>query len=272
MTLLSSLEFNRGVTEILIDGKSFGKVDLYAPRNATRRQVEVFKTDGLTPGKHTIRVVTTGEKNEAAEGTYVEIDAFVIRNTVSAASFIAEKLTVLPLSSATEVVLTFTVRADGKEATAVIPVTVPAYLPSFSDGVIREEAPGIDRIATSDFSAFVSSSRAEEGKSNLRFLLAADLEVLADNDGLCLTVVFEDEAGNRVKSLTKNAVTELSFYREVLAGGRTCRAEEGSALFGFVITDVPDNAWQRVRVVLSTGEEISSAFMGGILTAEALFA
>ena len=162
ISFLSSLESNRGLAEIVLDGVSQGKFDLYSA--AAVRQSEVFRADNLSPGQHTIQVVVTGEKNPAAVGAYVDVDAFVVRNRVETPGSVAKVLTVTqpqqgetqltmpvvpngfeilltassdesvislsgaitPQETEREVALTFTVSKDGLSAQAVRTVTVPA--------------------------------------------------------------------------------------------------------------------------------------------------
>ena len=73
LTYIASKTANRGIAEIFIDGESYGRVDCYAAEPQT--QVEVFSIDNLPAGEHTLQIRATGEKNEAADGTYVEVDA-----------------------------------------------------------------------------------------------------------------------------------------------------------------------------------------------------
>ncbi len=71
-------ESNRGVAEVFIDGSSVGKFDQYAP--STEQTALIYKAEGLSEGEHTIKVVVTGEKNDASLGTYIDIDGFISRS------------------------------------------------------------------------------------------------------------------------------------------------------------------------------------------------
>lgn len=77
ISYIASKEFNRGYADIFIDGVFQATVDLYAPKDSTKRQAEVFTKDGLDPNEeHTIKVVVKGEKNPLSQGTYIDVDAF----------------------------------------------------------------------------------------------------------------------------------------------------------------------------------------------------
>ncbi len=73
---VASLENNRGIAEVYLDGEYRGRFDLYSA--GAVRQDPVFADNDLEYGEHTIRVVVTGEKNPLAAGAYVDVDAFEI--------------------------------------------------------------------------------------------------------------------------------------------------------------------------------------------------
>lgn len=49
-------------------------VDAYSALN---HQVTLFKRTDLTPGRHTITITVTSQKNAASAGTFQDVDAFV---------------------------------------------------------------------------------------------------------------------------------------------------------------------------------------------------
>ncbi|MGM9680437.1 MAG: hypothetical protein ACI3XR_02920 [Eubacteriales bacterium] len=81
ISLICSMESNRGIAEIFLDGVSKGTVDLYS--ETARRQVTVFTQDDLANGSHTLRIVVTGSQNPAAAGCYVDIDAFSVKTPIA---------------------------------------------------------------------------------------------------------------------------------------------------------------------------------------------
>ncbi len=99
ITFLSSLESNRGIAEIFLDGVSQGKVDLYAA--TTARQQPVFQAQDLPLEQHILQVAVTGEQNPAATGAYVDVDAFLVTAPrIYTLEEVAEALHLLPLASA----------------------------------------------------------------------------------------------------------------------------------------------------------------------------
>ncbi len=67
-----------GIVEILLDGKSQGRFDLY---HATERcDVTGFLKDDLKIGFHTLRIEATGEKNPKSRSTAISFNAANIRN------------------------------------------------------------------------------------------------------------------------------------------------------------------------------------------------
>ena len=92
VSCIASKEFNRGIAEILVDGELVSTVDLYSAD--TRRQQEIFTLDGLVDGEHTLQIRVTGNKNAAASGCYVDVDAFLVRTTLYTVDSLAEGMTI----------------------------------------------------------------------------------------------------------------------------------------------------------------------------------
>ncbi len=125
-------------------------------------------------------------------------------------------------------------------------------------------------ITSDDFSAFMSSRATDtDGYHDLRVIIAANLEGLDAYEALYMTVEFYDSDGNKVKSLTKNVVTELQIFASATAAGNTYTAGEGSVLTGCVITGIPDSDWASVQVSLSQ-EAAGEPFVKGTLSASTL--
>jgi len=79
VAFVTTVASNRGIAEILIDGVSQGRVDLYNPTFVGRRVV--FSTAGLQPGPHTLVVRVTGLKNIRSADRRVDIDGFIQTNS-----------------------------------------------------------------------------------------------------------------------------------------------------------------------------------------------
>jgi hypothetical protein len=67
--------YNRGMAEILVDGKRERVVDLYNPKIVWQAQVTV---GGLAPGMHEIAIRALGQQNAGANGHYVDIDSIEV--------------------------------------------------------------------------------------------------------------------------------------------------------------------------------------------------
>lgn len=68
----------RGYCDIYIDGRIVeSNLGCYSPTLSL--QCELYRTGGLTPGQHTIKIVATGRKNPAATGNVIGLDAFIVR-------------------------------------------------------------------------------------------------------------------------------------------------------------------------------------------------
>jgi alpha-L-fucosidase len=71
LTVIAPKETGAGKIEIQIDGKKYAKIDLSTP-GLRQAQQPVFKTDGLTAGKHVISIINLGSEP-------VAIDAIIVR-------------------------------------------------------------------------------------------------------------------------------------------------------------------------------------------------
>lgn len=65
-----------GKARILIDGRFMAELDLYSP--SAQYGVLVATIDGLSPGRHRISFVTTGESNPSARYAFAGVDSFVV--------------------------------------------------------------------------------------------------------------------------------------------------------------------------------------------------
>lgn len=75
VTYVYTRAMNRGIVEVWIDGKPKGHVDLYGPQTVWRCQ---HKVEALGDGVHRIELRVTGQRNPAASGTYVDLDALIV--------------------------------------------------------------------------------------------------------------------------------------------------------------------------------------------------
>jgi hypothetical protein len=67
---------NRGIAEVSIDGVESARIDMYSQRTQFRAH-RLF--EGLGAGPHVFEVRVHNEKNPASAGTFVDLDAVVVR-------------------------------------------------------------------------------------------------------------------------------------------------------------------------------------------------
>jgi CSLREA domain-containing protein len=67
----------RGIATIYVDGRKAKTIDLYARTTSTG--TIVWSRTFAKAGKHTIKVVVTGQKNRKATSTQVDLDAFIVK-------------------------------------------------------------------------------------------------------------------------------------------------------------------------------------------------
>lgn len=70
-----------GIGDVYIDDSKVGSIDYYSP--STQYQKVLFTASGLTNSAHTVKVLRTGTKNPAASDTNINIDSFIVENSVS---------------------------------------------------------------------------------------------------------------------------------------------------------------------------------------------
>jgi beta-galactosidase GanA len=70
---IASKAGNHGLADVYLDGAKVATVDGYA--SGTMNQQVQYSANNLEPGAHTLKIVVTGQKNPAASGTFVSVDA-----------------------------------------------------------------------------------------------------------------------------------------------------------------------------------------------------
>jgi beta-galactosidase GanA len=70
---IASKAANHGLADVYLDGVKVGTVDGYAASTANQ-QIQ-YSASGLSDGAHTLKIVATGQKDAAASGTFVSVDA-----------------------------------------------------------------------------------------------------------------------------------------------------------------------------------------------------
>lgn len=80
--LYGSISPDGGIAQIIIDGKEVAAIDTYSPNR--EEQILLWRTNDLEDGKHNIKVVVTGEKNEkSADCVVVNDKVRILKGDVS---------------------------------------------------------------------------------------------------------------------------------------------------------------------------------------------
>lgn len=66
---------NHGIASVSVDGGPAVQVDTYSPQGV--KQQVLFSSGHLRPGRHTITITLTSNKNAASQSSYIDVDAFV---------------------------------------------------------------------------------------------------------------------------------------------------------------------------------------------------
>jgi len=123
-------------------------------------------------------------------------------------------------------------------------------------GVIPAPAEG------TTFNVALQTKPGANAGNDMRFVISARLADLAagmsDNASIVqngvATLTFK-KGDAVVKSFSKN-VSDLPLYYEVVADGEYWTTEEGCALLGFIVRDVPAFAWTSFEVSIKNGDDV----------------
>ncbi|MGB4581746.1 MAG: L,D-transpeptidase [Coriobacteriia bacterium] len=80
LDLLATVGPKYGIASVSVDGGAAVPVDFYSASTATQRIV--YTTGDLPAGRHSVRVVCTGDRNVSASDSYIGLDAALITGTV----------------------------------------------------------------------------------------------------------------------------------------------------------------------------------------------
>ena len=110
--------------------------------------------------------------------------------------------------------------------------------------------------------AYVQFKEADEGKSDIRFVLALDEAALESVAGMELKITIGE------RSVSYGSFGTL--YRKLNAADIDIKGAEGIVLYGLVVTGVPDSAWSELSIELSatdaSGAAIEAFTISGTLT------
>ena len=97
--------------------------------------------------------------------------------------------------------------------------------------------------------------------NNMRFLFTADDETLSagEEDGTALfqtgtAIISFMKGDSKVRSL-EMGLSEFTYFRSVFADGDLYEAEDGEAVFGIVISNVPVFAWTDIEIQILSSDE-----------------
>lgn len=77
--IVGTVDPNHGIMDVYVDEKKVGTIDTYKAERAMSQII--YTTEDLEYGEHTVKIVATGNKNEAANGAAIGIDgAYYLNN------------------------------------------------------------------------------------------------------------------------------------------------------------------------------------------------
>ena len=76
---------NHGIADVYLDGNQVATVDGYSPGNVF--QQVLYSASGLSDTTHTLKIVVSGQKNPASNGTFVSVDAINVPSAAQQADY-----------------------------------------------------------------------------------------------------------------------------------------------------------------------------------------
>lgn len=119
-------------------------------------------------------------------------------------------------------------------------------------------------MTTNDMFSAYFSTRDDGANHDVRIVLLANLELFGDVGCVTVSVSFM-KGGNEAKALTMVAGgenSELEIFRAGIAAGEPYFAGEGHALFGAVVNDIPDGAWDEIFLEIQDTATSETLYIG----------
>ena len=112
-------------------------------------------------------------------------------------------------------------------------------------------------ICDAQFQPYVQMRDAAEGYHDVRVVILTNPELLTAYDSLDVTITFTVDGGEKVLKRTlggKNS--DYSFYQKITADGEIYIASDGTAIFGNIITDIPNGAYSKITISIANGTDV----------------
>ena len=107
-------------------------------------------------------------------------------------------------------------------------------------------------LATDEMFEAHLSMREDGSKHSMRFLLLTNNSCTAES--VVVTITFKNDNGETVKSYQGTLADnggDLTLYASVIADGETYFAAQGTSIFGCIVKDIPEGAWEMVDLVIT---------------------
>jgi len=112
-------------------------------------------------------------------------------------------------------------------------------------------------ICDSAFQPYVQVRDAEEGYHDVRVVLLTNPELIKAYHSLDVTITFTVDGGvKQLKNTLGGEKSDYSLYQKITADGEIYIACEGTAIFGSVITDIPNGAYSKITVTITDGDTV----------------
>ena len=108
------------------------------------------------------------------------------------------------------------------------------------------------------FEAHFQTRASGENAHDARIILLTKPELLEAYDKVDVAITFTlTDGGTKVINGTLGgAASDYTLYKRITAGADLYKAAEGAAIFGNIVTDIPNGAYTNVSVTITNGSDV----------------
>lgn len=240
--IVGTVDPNHGIMEVWVDGKLVKEVDTYNPKRSVSQIL--YGTDDLKYGEHTVKVVVSGRKNQAAKGNAIGIDGAYYLNNNEAGMFEIDKSSYTVKEGETQSITIN--RVAGSKGDATVHISTPPdsavhgrhyedlnKTVTFKDGQesVTVEVKTIDNNENAGDVRFFIGLDSPSGESILGFNKKAEI-IIKDNDSDNGQYSEEDPYVFPSKINESKVLEAENFILDPIEGEKHVRVNENSSLSG----------------------------------------
>ena len=237
------------------DGNYYGEATTTAPSDLIGYDSSYVKLMGTRSATITVRGTDIASKYSDSVGKTVKVRFHDDHN---------DRTFTVKSNDGTEVVFECSAFATTSRTIAEVEYgTERGFAALVDENIQANQLPATD---SNKVNGYYQTAPGTTNGNNMRFLFTADDETLSageeDKNALFQTgtaIISFMKGDSKVKSLTMG-LSEFTFFRSVFAEGDLYEAEDGEAVFGIVISNVPVFAWTDIEIQILSSDETAKYY------------